>query len=118
VYSALAAWHAEFGSSLEILLYPSDEFGQQELPEEQIGGFVQQQGLPIASGSGVTLMSKVKVNGPSADPVWQALKAAFPGDVRWNFAGIFVVDQAGGVVGRFSAKDLGKVEAAIAQLLS
>lgn len=100
------------------MLYPSDEFGRQELPEEKITPFVEAQGLPVAGGSGVTLMSKVHVNGPAADPVWQQLKMAFPGDVRWNFAAIFLVDKEGKPVGRFSPRDLPAVSKAIKSQLA
>jgi len=58
-------------------------------------------------------MAKIKTNGPATDPVWQSLKAAFPGDVRWNFAAIFVVDRRGVPVGRFSAKQLPEAYAAL-----
>lgn len=34
----------------------------------------------------------VKVNGPEADPAWKLAKSAFPGDIGWNFAGIFLFD--------------------------
>ena len=62
-------------------------------------------------------MAKVKTNGEAADPVWKSLKAAFPGDVRWNFAAIFVVDADGVPVGRFSSKQLPEVHAALTALL-
>jgi len=117
VYSQLKEWHNKYGTQLELLLFPSDEFGGQELPTEKIGAFVEKMGLPIAVGSGVTLMAKVKTNGDAADPVWKSLKAAYPGDVRWNFAAIFVCDANGVPVGRFTSKQLPEVHAAIAALL-
>jgi len=99
------------------LLYPSDEFGRQELPSDQIPAFVSGKGLPI-NGGGCTLMSKVSVNGAAADPVWKMAKAAFPGDIGWNFAGIFVFDKQGVPIGRFSAKELPKVAEALEKALS
>jgi len=87
------------------LLYPSDEFGKQELPSAQIPDFVKAQGLPT-DGGGCTLMQKVRVNGAAADPVWQEAKMRFPGDVSWNFAGIFTFDAKGKVTGRFDANQL------------
>lgn len=84
-----------------------------------------------ASAGGVTLMGKVRVNGEEADPIWkvrpqqprslmppppppprqlivlpalplvQLARSAFPGEVTWNFAGIFLFDAAGLCVGRF-----------------
>merc|ERR1719424_402167 len=96
---------------------PSDEFGGQELPEAQIPGFVKGKGLPT-SGGGCTLMSKVKVNGPSSHPVYKLAKEAFPGDVQWNFAGIFLFDKQGAPVARFAAKDLPAIEAAIEKAIA
>ena len=82
MYTQLSQWHAAHGAagSLSILCYPSDEFGQQELPAAEIPGFVAQY-LPLDTDR-VHLMAKCEVNGPNADPVWTALKAAFPGDVE------------------------------------
>ena len=100
------------------MLYPSDEFGGQELPQDQIAAFVAAQGLPTTPGSGVTLMAKTKVNGEKADPVWKALKANFPGDITWNFAGIFLVDKTGTPVGRWNAKGLAAIDESIKFLLA
>ena len=100
-----------------MLLYPSDEFGRQELPSEQIPDFVTGYGLPT-DGGGCTLMSKVNVNGPQADPVWKLAKSAFPGDIAWNFAGIFLFDKDGAPVGRFSARELSKMERVLAGLVA
>lgn len=77
MYAALKAWHERFGDKIEILLYPSDEFGGQELPTQQIPSFVAGKGLPT-DGGGCTLMAKVKVNGPASDPVWSFAKEKFP----------------------------------------
>ena len=63
-------------------------------------------------------MAKVKVNGPKADPVWTALKADFPGDITWNFAGIFLVDKTGTPVGRWNAKGLSAIGESIKHLLA
>ena len=54
-------------------------------------------------------MAKVHVNGAAADPVWKLAKSAFPGEISWNFAGIFLFDKQGTPVARYSAKDLAKV---------
>ena len=77
MYAALKAWHERFADKIEILLYPSDEFGGQELPTQQIPSFVAGKGLPT-DGGGCTLMAKVKVNGPASDPVWSFAKEKFP----------------------------------------
>jgi glutathione peroxidase-family protein len=112
----LSAVHATYGSRLQILLYPSDEFGGQELPSERVPAFVRAQGLPTDSDT-CLLMAKVNVNGRSADPAWQHAKATFPGDIKWNFAGIFVFDAAGDCVGRFTSRDIDSVEKCLHGLL-
>ena len=106
-----------YGKALEILLYPSDEFGGQELPSEQIPSFVTGKGLPT-DGGGCTLMAKVKVNGASSDPLWTFAKDAFPGDVGWNFAAIFVFDKNGVPIGRFGSRELPAVEEAIRKAMA
>ena len=58
-------------------------------------------------------MEKTHVNGPSADPVWRMAKSAFPGDIGWNFHGIFLFDAEGAPKGRFDANQL----SAVGQLL-
>jgi hypothetical protein len=79
--------HKQFGAGLEILIFPSDEFGKQELPAEQVCGFAESKGVPCNT-SGFHISAKVQVNGPNANPIWQLAKSKFAGDVEWNFAGI------------------------------
>ena len=114
MYSWLRDWHAEQGSALSIVLYPSDQFGNQELPAAEIPSFVKQ----YLEGDEIHLMAKVHVNGAKTDPVWQFLKTAHPGDVRWNFDAIFLIDQVGEPVGRYGAKQLKNVDADLKYLLT
>ena len=101
-----------------MLLFPSDEFGAQEIAAEKIPAFVEKQGLSLAPGSGVTLMAKVHVNGPMTDPLWKVLKTTFPGEVGWNFSAVFLVDKVGRPAGRFTGRELSKVGRTIEQLLA
>jgi len=116
VYAELRRWHQKFGARLSILLYPSDEFGAQELPSAEVAGFVTSQSLPT-DGGGCTLMQKVNVNGPSADDAWKVAKEAFPGDVGWNFEGIFVFDREGMPVGRYTSGQLTDIDKKLAELV-
>ena len=100
MYTALGELHREFGDNINILLYPSDEFGGQELPSKDVPAFVKGKGLPT-DGGGCHLMQKVKTNGPQTDAAWKLAKAAFGGDIGWNFDGIFLFDAAGTPVGRY-----------------
>ena len=49
MYSQLSDWHKLHGAGLSIVLYPSDEFGGQELPAAKIPGFVSKY-LPLEEG--------------------------------------------------------------------
>jgi glutathione peroxidase-family protein len=40
---------------------------------------------------------------------------ASQGDIRWNFAGIFLFDKDGNPIGRYAAQDLPKIEEALDQ---
>ena len=101
--------HQTYGPRLELLIYPSDEFGGQELPEGQVPDFCESKGVPT-NAPGCHLMRKTNVNGPSANAVWAFAKTTFPGEIKWNFAGIFLFDKAGGVVSRHSIKAPPSVE--------
>ena len=107
MYAQLKSLHRQYGSKVNILLYPSDEFGGQELPSQQIPQFVTSKGLPT-DGGGCILMDKVKVNGEVADEVWKLAQANFPGDIGWNFDGIFLWDASGKAVGRYTAGQMGQ----------
>ena len=74
--------HNAFGEKLEILLFPSDEFGGQELPEKQAAEFCVKKGLPN-NAPGCRMFAKSNVNGPSTHPLWTLAKEKFPGCVPW-----------------------------------
>lgn len=88
---------------MELLIFPSDEFGGQELPESKVPDFCESKGVPI-NAPGCHLMKKTNVNGPDANPLWKFAKAKFPGDVKWNFDGIFLFDKSGECVSRHSIR--------------
>jgi len=62
-------------------------------------------------------MKKVQVNGLNAHPLWKHAKIAFPGEIRWNFEGMFLFDNAGKPVGRFSVHDMPALTATLERLL-
>lgn len=117
MYKQLANWNKSV-DGLEILLFPSDEFGGQELPSEEIAPFLQgfklTKDLPLDGSGGCRLMEKVEVNGDAAHPVFALGKEAFPGDIAWNFAGIFLFDGDGTCTGRYDAKGLKELGEALA----
>jgi len=141
VYKQIAAWSEAYGPALELLLYPSDEFGGQELPEDKVADFCSGKKVPVNEpGSGSHLMAKArcrassclaprvvrktrrrspqgKVNGPEADPVWKFAKSVFPGDVTWNFKGMFLFDKAGACVKRYDGHKGGPDDATLRSML-
>ncbi|KXZ57021.1 hypothetical protein GPECTOR_1g922 [Gonium pectorale] len=102
-YNELQALQDKFGGkSFTVLGFPCNQFGAQEPGSNRsIKEFAK-------STYGVTfpLMSKVDVNGPGAEPLFQWLKEQKGGlmnsDIKWNFSK-FLVDQDGNVVGRYGS---------------
>ena len=97
-YKELEALYEKLGpKGFVVAGFPCNQFGAQESgSNEEIKSFAQRK-------YGVTfpLFSKVDVNGPGADPLFDYLKAQKGGeDVRWNFSK-FLVDREGKVVGRY-----------------
>lgn len=82
---------------LEIVCFPCDQFGGQELPQGEICSFVEDKFKFKGR-----MMGKVNVNGPKTSPVWKYLKeqSKDTSDVRWNFACKFIIDKNGNVVER------------------
>ena len=70
--------HQAFGEKLEILLFPCDQFGGQELPADQAAEFCVKKGLPN-NAPGCKMFAKSDMNGPSTHPIWALAKAKFPG---------------------------------------
>jgi glutathione peroxidase len=100
--SALDLKYREQG--LEILAFPSNQFGSQEPgTNEEIVEFVKQYNPQYA------FFEKGDVNGAHARPVFTYLKAKLPGVfgsyIKWNFTK-FLVDRNGTPYKRFSPQDL------------
>jgi glutathione peroxidase len=91
-YKGLEALWKQFGDQgLVILGFPCNQFGAQEPgSEDDIASFCE-----LNYGVTFPLFAKVDVNGPSAHPLFQALKAAAPGllgseGIKWNFTKFLV----------------------------
>ncbi len=63
------------------------------------------------------LMEKVDVNGPSTHPVFSYLKQVYPGDVNWNFHGLFVINEDGVPIRRFNREPYPEIDAFIGKAL-
>lgn len=87
---------------LEVLAFPCNQFGEQEPgADSDIKLFCErtfQTTFPI--------FSKIEVNGPNTDPLYQHLKTKSPGflgfkNIKWNFTK-FLVDKNGKVIKRYA----------------
>ncbi|WP_068547571.1 glutathione peroxidase [Thalassotalea crassostreae] len=103
---------------LEVLAFPCNQFGKQEKgSDEEIKGF-----CDLNFNISFDLFSKVDVNGPSADPLFDYLTNQAKGvlgskSIKWNFTK-FLVNRDGSVVKRFGSIDKPeKIEKHIVKLL-
>ncbi len=96
-YKGLEAAYEKYKEQGFVVLgFPCNQFGKQEPGnEEEIQKF-------CSSKYNVTfpMFSKIDVNGENSSPLYQSLKAKFPGDIKWNFEK-FLINKKGEVVKRF-----------------
>ncbi|GBF98663.1 phospholipid hydroperoxide glutathione peroxidase-like [Raphidocelis subcapitata] len=115
-YTELVALYDKYkGAGLEVLAFPSNEFGRQEPgTPAQIRDFVSSK-----YGVAFPVMEKIETNGPNTHPVYKLLKEASGDDspVDWNFRGKFVVDKDGNVVKR-TGDNPAQLEPLIKELLA
>ena len=114
-----ALWKTYADKGLVVMGFPSNEFGGQDPGSDgEIASFCE-----LNYGVSFPMMSKVKVNGAQAHPLWQWLTKEAPGllgskAVKWNFTK-FLVGRDGRVIRRYAPTDapasLGRdIEAALA----
>ena len=112
-------WKDYSAKGLVVVGFPSNEFGAQDPgSNDQIASFCQ-----LNYGVSFPMMSKVKVNGGEAHPLWKWLKAQAPGllgteGIKWNFTK-FLVGRDGRVIKRYAPNDApealrGAIEKALA----
>lgn len=99
-YSDLQALHEQYGENLVVIGFPSDNFGGQELDNnEDIQEFCER-------NYGVTflLSEKIDVKGVDIHPLFKFLTTQknpdFIGDIEWNFEK-FLIDKEGNLVHRY-----------------
>ena len=118
-YSGLETLYRKYRQrGFTILGFPCDQFGHQEPGSaDEIKNFCR-----LQYDVTFPLFTKLKVNGPAADPLYQYLKSARPGllwtkRIKWNFTK-FLVDRQGTVTRRYSpTKKPPQLEHAVIQLL-
>jgi glutathione peroxidase len=105
-FAGLEKLHQDYAArGLAVLGFPSNEFGGQDPgSNDEIASFCQ-----LNYGVSFSMMSKVKVNGSEAHPLWQWLKAQAPGllgtqGIKWNFTK-FLVGKDGQVIKRYAPND-------------
>ncbi|CAE8624683.1 unnamed protein product [Polarella glacialis] len=108
---------ALWSQGLRILAFPCNQFGAQEpgASNAEIKEFVRSYDV------GFTLMSRIDVNGPSADPLWRLLKERLGGgDVTCNFQTKFLLSCSSNRcrVARFEGKNLSDLRPVIMELES
>lgn len=97
--SELYSKYADQG--FEIIAFPSNQFGAQESrPEDEIKDFVK-----TKYNVKFPLLAKGDVNGDNTHPLYQWLKKSLPGDITWNFAAKFIINQAGVPVERLEKEN-------------
>ena len=105
-YTGLEALHRQYkDKGLLVAGFPCDQFGHQEPGDAaEIRQF-----CSLNYEVSFPLFAKIEVNGATAHPLYQALKAAVPGilgteAIKWNFTK-FLVDGQGRVVARYAPTD-------------
>ncbi|MDF0488598.1 glutathione peroxidase [Sphingomonas sp. H39-1-10] len=95
-----------------VLAFPCNQFGAQEPGDAaEIATF-----CSLTYDVTFPVFAKIDVNGPAADPLFTALKAAAPGllgtkSIKWNFTK-FLVDRSGKAVARFGPRTVPEAIAA------
>jgi len=119
-YSTLQAAYEKYkDKGLVVVGLPSNDFGGQEPGTNQEVKEFCSNTYKIS----FPMMDKMHVKGPEQHPLYAELtgpKAAFPGDVKWNF-GKFLIDREGKVIARFEPAvkpDAPEVTAAIEAALA
>jgi glutathione peroxidase len=98
-------WENLRDRGLVVIGFPSNEFGGQDPgSNDEIASFCQ-----LNYGVSFPMMSKVKVNGGNAHPLWKWLTREAPGllgsqAVKWNFTK-FLVGRDGKVLKRYAPTD-------------
>lgn len=104
-YKGLEALYRQFkDKGFEVLGFPCNQFMAQEPgDEEEIKNF-----CSLKYDVSFPMFSKIDVNGPDADPLYQYLRKEAKGvlgssSVKWNFTK-FLVDKNGKVIKRFATQ--------------
>ena len=98
-------WKTYRDRGLVVVGFPSNEFGAQDPgSNDEIASFCE-----LNYGVSFPMMSKIKVNGAEAHPLWKWLTSEAPGilgsrSIKWNFTK-FLVGRNGKVIKRYAPTD-------------
>ena len=105
-FTGLEKLHQQYGQQgLAVIGFPCNQFASQDPGDDaQIANFCQKN-----YGVSFQMMSKIKVNGDGAHPLYQWLTAEAPGllgskAIKWNFTK-FLVGKDGQVIKRYAPQD-------------
>jgi len=105
-FTGLEKLHEQYGAQgLAVIGFPCNQFASQDPGDDaQIANFCQKN-----YGVSFQMMSKIKVNGNDAHPLYQWLTAEAPGllgskAIKWNFTK-FLVGRDGRVIKRYAPQD-------------
>ncbi|MFM7001210.1 MAG: glutathione peroxidase [Limnohabitans sp.] len=105
-FTGLEKLHQQYGDKgLAVIGFPCNQFASQDPGDDaQIANFCQKN-----YGVSFQMMSKIKVNGDGAHPLYQWLTAEAPGllgskAIKWNFTK-FLVGKDGQVIKRYAPQD-------------
>ena len=105
-FGGLEKLHGQYGAQgLAVIGFPCNQFASQDPGDDsQIANFCQKN-----YGVSFQMMSKIKVNGDGAHPLYQWLTAEAPGilgskAIKWNFTK-FLVGKDGRVIKRYAPQD-------------
>ena len=105
-FAGLEKLHQQYGpQGLAVIGFPCNQFASQDPGDDaQIANFCQKN-----YGVSFQMMSKVKVNGDEAHPLYQWLKHEAPGllgseGIKWNFTK-FLIGRDGRVLKRYAPQD-------------
>jgi glutathione peroxidase len=105
-FTGLEKLHQQYGpQGLAVIGFPCNQFASQDPGDDaQIASFCQKN-----YGVSFPMMSKIKVNGDGAHPLYQWLSAEAPGllgskAIKWNFTK-FLVGRDGRVLKRYAPQD-------------
>lgn len=101
-YEGLEALYRTYGErGLVVLGFPCNQFaGQEPGSADEIAEF-----CSLTYDVTFPLFDKLDVNGPAESPLYSWLKAAFPGNIEWNFAK-FLIGRDGLPAQRFAPDTL------------